>query len=224
LLAYDAETNSLMPLHTFPLIRGIESRDMAIHDINNDGLPDIISLQQPKNGQRTSTSLALYLSQPYGCSIKRPFDCYQPKSLDILNAASPRNFSVSDFNNDGSLDFLIGAGKTKPGPYKGGRYILLSGKSTGKWLSVDLRCPNGTNAIGTVVSLSTSSSKIQKIETSGTRHETQDDPRLHFGLGRIHEDHALVEVLWPNGSKTTLEKQKLNGNILINGTDNCANK
>lgn len=221
LLAYEPKTNNIRTIKTFPLIRGIKSQDLSITDLNNDGLPDIVSLQHIKSDQGGSTSIAAYLSHNRGCTKAKPFNCYSPISVDISSAHSPRNFAISDFNNDGTLDILIGAGKTSPGPYKGGRYILIGGRSTGKWLSVDLRCRNGTNGIGANVSITTDTLRITKLKTSGTRQETQDDARLHFGLGNTQANKVRLEVNWPNGKKTTVNNQPINTNIIIDGKDSC---
>jgi hypothetical protein len=49
---------------------------------------------------------------------------------------------------------------------------------------------------------------------SGSSYYSQNDLRLHFGLGTAQQaDH--VEVAWPSGAKDSLENVKANRIVLI---------
>jgi hypothetical protein len=213
--------NALKTQQILPLIRKQRSKDMAIADMNNDGIPDIIFLQQGKNGTEPSTVIAFYLSKRENCSPQSRLLCYRTKTMELPYAPAPRNFALADFNNDGTLDIMVGAGKTPPGPYKGGQYILLAGKSTGDWLTLNIRCPNGTNGIGTLGSVRTNSANSLQMKTSGAGHETQHDSRLHYGLGVTSSQQATIAITWPNGQKTNVRNQAINRVVDINGAGTC---
>lgn len=220
---YAPKQNKLVTFHELPLINGERSRDIALGDLNNDGNPDIISLQKTKQKGGNAASLAIYLSQDRGCTASHPFSCYISKVIHIVNTPSPRNFTIADYNNDGALDILIGAGKTKPGPFKGGRYVLLMGKNPGNWLSLNLKCRDGNKAIGALASIQNASSKAASyLQTSGARHEVQDDSRIHIGFGRASANDVAIKITWPNGEPSSIRPQSLNQSLTINGGSKCS--
>lgn len=221
LLTYERDAASLKKAHSLPRIRGKRSVDLAVADLNNDGLPDIITLQDPDPESETKAALAIYLSNAKDCRANHLSTCYKPKIIDLPNTPAPRNFALSDFNNDGTIDIFVGAGKTKPGPSLGGRYIFLSGKSKDNWLILDLKCPKGNNAIGALAKVSYGSTEITKLKTSGIRYETQDDSRIHVGLGSAGNLLAQVEVTWVNGQTTTLRDVPINRLITVKGENVC---
>jgi len=216
-----SQGNTLRTLQILPAIRRQDSRDMAIADMNNDRIPDIVFLKEGSDGTRPSTVIALHLSNLRNCTSQRLSSCYEAKTMEFPYAPAPRNLALADFNNDGTLDILIGAGKTTPGPYKGGQYILLAGKSKGNWLKLDIRCPNGTNGIGTIASIRTTNSNTTQLKTSGVGHETQHDSRIHVGLGTSKMRRATITTSWPNGQKTILTNIGVNRIIRINGSGAC---
>jgi hypothetical protein len=221
LLTYKPQANSLEIAYSFPRIRDEHSIDMATADLNNDGLPDIVSLQ--KSDSKVEAALAIYLSNSRDCSSSSKLsNCYRPKLITIPNTPAARNFALSDFNNDGTIDILIGAGKTKPGPTGGGKYIFLAGKSKGNWITLDLKCPNRTNAIGALAKVRIGSHEITKLKTAGIRYETQDDSRIHIGLGNTTNSHLPhVELTWANGQKTFLKEIRPNSLVSVNGGKAC---
>lgn len=221
LLTYSSTNNRLTTYADLPLINNSRSRDLAVADINNDGIPDMISLQKLTASKGGGTSLAILLSNKNACkSITR--SCYREKIIKMSDAPAPRNLSLADFNNDGSVDILIGAGKTKPGPQKGGKYILLAGKSKGNWISIDLKCQSDTNAIGSLVSIDAGPAGVRTyLKTGGTRHETQDHSRIHIGLGESTFDRLKANVAWPNGKSSRNYKLPLNSISTIKGGKLC---
>jgi hypothetical protein len=221
LLTYERNAASLKQVHSLPRIRGKRSIDLAVADLNNDGLPDIITLQEPDSESETEAALAIHLSNVKSCRANHLSTCYKPKIIDLPNTPAPRNFALSDFNNDGTIDIFVGAGRTKPGPTHGGRYFFLSGKSKGNWLTLDLKCPKGNNAIGALAKVNYGSTEITRLKTSGIRYETQDDARIHIGLNNGSSLLAQVEVTWANGKKTSLKEVPINRLLTVNGEKVC---
>ena len=222
-LGFSEEKQTLEKLRHLPLILGRSSTDLAVADLNNDGEPDIISLQKVSDKSGNSAALSIYLSTDDWCYGQHPFKCYRPKIINLPSLRAPRNLSLSDFNNDGSMDILVGGGKTLPGPYGGGQYILLSGNAKGDWLKINLQCKNGLNSIGTAVTLKGNSVPVTMIKTSGTRRETQDDSRIHIGLGKKAKPSSnQMIVTWTNGYKQQVDTSEINKIMTIDGGTQCA--
>jgi len=75
----------------------------------------------------------------------------------------------------------------------------------GHWLRVRLVGKGGnTGAIGAVVVLTAGGGAQRRLVQSGTGYLSQDDARLHFGLGAAARAEAIV-VTWPDGSETRRE-------------------
>jgi hypothetical protein len=49
---------------------------------------------------------------------------------------------------------------------------------------------------------------------SGSSYISQEDKRLHFGLGTATQIDSL-EVTWPDGTTTTLKDVKANQQVLV---------
>ena len=87
--------------------------------------------------------------------------------------------------------------------------------SPGNWLRVKLEGSSKmTDAIGAVVSLKTGDDLQTRLVRSGSSYISQEDKRLHFGLGEL-DKADLVEVLWPDGATTQTENVEANQQIVI---------
>ena len=74
-----------------------------------------------------------------------------------------------------------------------------------------------TGAIGAVVTARTSvpAARVQKrLVQSGSSYISQEDKRLHFGLGQATQVDS-VEVLWPDGTTTKMPNVKANQILTI---------
>ena len=85
----------------------------------------------------------------------------------------------------------------------------------GNWLIVRLKgkAPN-TGAIGAIASARTGTSTQKRLVQSGSSYISQEDKRLHFGLGKAMQVDSL-EVTWPDGTTTKRENVKANQVIEI---------
>jgi hypothetical protein len=68
------------------------------------------------------------------------------------------------------------------------------------------RAPNSA-AIGAVVTARTGTSTQRRLVQSGSSYISQEDKRVHFGLGKATQADSL-EVTWPDGTKTAMENVK----------------
>lgn len=113
-----------------------------------------------------------------------------------------RGLAAGDIDNDGGIDIVIN-------DLDGAPQVLRNELSTrGHWLIVKLRgrAPN-TDAIGAIVVVKTGATVQRGLVQSGTSYLSQNDMRQHFGLGAA-DSVDRIEVTWPDGSTSSLEKVK----------------
>lgn len=120
-----------------------------------------------------------------------------------------RGSAVGDLDNDGRLDVVINALDGSP------QVLRNELAGAGAWLMVKLRGTGGnTNAIGAVVTVRAGDAAHVRLVQSGTSYLSQDDMRLHVGIGGATQAD-LIEVRWPDGTLTRLENVKANQIIEI---------
>jgi enediyne biosynthesis protein E4 len=115
-----------------------------------------------------------------------------------------RGLAVGDIDNDGRLDIVINDLDGSP--------QLLRNESTGvgNWLLVKLRGPKmNADAIGAVVTARTGTVTQRRLVQSGSSYISQEDLRLHFGLGSATTVDS-IEVKWPDGTTTSRANVKAN--------------
>jgi hypothetical protein len=110
----------------------------------------------------------------------------------ILELAAGRGCAVGDFDNDGDLDVLVNCVNDVP--------QLLRCDNTLKHNWIKLKCTgtkSNRSGIGARV-ICTAGGRRQMDEVrSGGSYISQNDLRVHFGIGTATE--AAVEVRWPSG-------------------------
>jgi hypothetical protein len=111
-----------------------------------------------------------------------------------------RGAAFADYDNDGKMDaFLVNLGS--PG-------ILLHNTtaSAGHWIGVRLvGKKSNRDGIGAQIEVVAGGVRQQRERTGGSGYLSQDDGRVHFGLGNAATVDKLT-VSWPSGTVQTLEK------------------
>ena len=120
-----------------------------------------------------------------------------------------RGTAFGDIDNDGDVDIVVANLKDSP------TVMLNENGSSQNWLIVKLvgmHCAK--DAIGARVSVKSDSlTQIREVK-SGSGYLSQNDMRLHFGLGNV-EKIDLVTVRWLCGHNQTLKDVDVNEFIVI---------
>ncbi len=110
-----------------------------------------------------------------------------------------RGGSFADFDDDGDLDVLITNLDDAP--------VLLRNDwpAPGHWLRLGLVGTVGNrDGFGAIVTVEADGRSWRRVHHAASGYLTQNDPRLHFGLGGATRVDRL-EVIWPAGSRQTFE-------------------
>lgn len=182
-------------------------------DYDNDGWPDILvanghvypAVDKNQWGTSFAQQMLLFrnIAKTRGGKEERAFERVgaAPKSALAL-AICARGLAVGDFNNDGRLDAVLNNLDSKP--------TLIRNVSTtaGHWLSLrlvgDVTKKSPRDATGAIAYLTTGKLRQRIDAVSGAGYASQNDSRLHFGLGTATKVDKL-EIKWPDGTLETFE-------------------
>jgi len=111
-----------------------------------------------------------------------------------------RGSAVADYDNDGDPDlFVLNTAETA---------VLLRNDSAhaDNWLELTLRgAQNNRDGYGARVELWSEGRRQVKEKRSSASYLSQNDPRLHFGLGAAERADSLV-IYWPRGARQVLRE------------------
>jgi hypothetical protein len=183
-------------------------------DYDNDGLLDLYVVNGHVYPQLDKTKLGA--SAPYRQRRLLYHNRGDGTFDEVAAQAGPvlmtervgRGAAVGDLDNDGRLDLVINDLDGQP------QVLHNESAASGHWLMVSLtgKAPN-TLAIGAIVTIrpreGRSERRMQRLVQSGSSYLSQDDMRLHFGIGAA-ETIDEVDVRWPDDSHTTRKNVRAN--------------
>jgi hypothetical protein len=185
----------------------------AFVDYDNDGLQDIIVVNGHVYPQLDTVRLGasagyrqrklLYHNRGGGT-----FDEVAAQfGRVMLDERVGRGLAVGDLDNDGRLDVVVNNLDGTP------EVLHNELAERGNWLLVKLTGAAGNrDAIGAVVTARAGTATQMRIVQSGTSYISQNDMRMHFGLGSASHVDSL-EVRWPDG--TLSKRANVQANQLI---------
>jgi hypothetical protein len=171
-------------------------------DFDNDGWKDIFIANGHVYAQLANRNLHLTYRQPkllYRNLGNGRFEDVSAAAGAAMRAETVgRGCAFGDFDNDGDVDVVV---NNLDGPP-----TLLRNDGGAANNSILIKCVgtrSNRSAIGTRVRVTAGGrSQIDEV-MSGSSYYSQDDLRLHFGLGRAAKADA-VDIAWPSGVKETL--------------------
>lgn len=117
----------------------------------------------------------------------------------LTEMRASRGAAFGDLDNDGHIDIVIGELDSSP------MILRNEGNKTNHWLTLELAAVKGSpTAIGARVKV-TIGGVVQTEEIrSGGSYLSQNDLRLHFGLGKATKADS-IEIRWPSGKSEIIK-------------------
>jgi len=173
-------------------------------DYDNDGNPDILVVNG--DGHRLSGKQEHLLlrneRKPDGSHLFTDVSRSAGPFFDTRSVA--RGMAVADYDNDGDMDFFM-VNIDQPS-----RLLRNDGGNRNNWLAVRLAgTKSNRDGVGAKITVRAGDLTQVAEKMSATSYLSQDDPRVHFGLGQKTRIDELT-VRWPGGKVQKLMDLKVN--------------
>ena len=178
----------------------------AFVDADNDGWPDLMYANGhvypqveslPGDGFREPKQLYMNLGNGGFC------DASDQAGLALQEKRVSRGLAVGDLFNDGNMDIVVEDLEGSPMVLRN-RGVAVNGKAP-HWVSFELTGTKSNRlAIGARVKIVAGGLTQTEEIHSGGSYLSQNDLRVHFGLGAASKIDS-VEIRWPTGPTQTLK-------------------
>ena len=188
-------------------------------DMDNDGWPDILicnghvypEVEQLKTEAGYPQRKLLYKNLRNGHFDDVSFAA----GPGISNPVAARGCAFGDFDNDGDIDIVVNTVNDYPQllrcdsrlPHNWIKVRAIGTRSNRSGIGARLRC------VTHPPDEKTPHSQIDEVRSGGS-YISQNDLRVHFGLGKA-DKVELLEVRWPSGQVDTLKDLKVNQIIFV---------
>ena len=174
-------------------------------DFNNTGLPGLLLV----NGHVFPEVEKLHIDIHYKDRAILYQNLGGGKFKDVSKEAGPalaelhsaRGAAFGDIDNDGTLEVAVNNQNEPPSLFK------QVHKAPGHWLLLKLEgTQSNRSALGARVKVVTGEHTEWSEVRSGGSYLSQNDLRLHFGLG-VATGADRIEITWPSGTRQVIEHQ-----------------
>lgn len=188
-------------------------------DMDNDGWPDILicnghvypEVEQLKTEAGYAQRKLLYQNLRNGHFADISFQA----GPGISEPSASRGAAFGDFDNDGDIDVVVNCVNSYP------QLLRCDSKLDHNWIKVrTIGTKSNRSGIGARITCVTHfpgepkpHSQIDEVR-SGGGYFSQNDLRVHFGLGKA-EKVDVLEIRWPSGQVDTLKDLKANQLIYV---------
>lgn len=188
-------------------------------DFDNDGWPDILicnghvypEVEQLRTEAGYEQRKLLYRNLRNG----KFEDISESVGPGISVPSASRGCAFGDFDNDGDIDFVVNCVNEVP------QLIRSDSSLSNNWIKIHtIGTKSNRSGIGArlrcVVEMPGEAKPHQQIDEvrSGGSFFSQNDLRVHFGLGRAQKVD-LLEIHWPSGAVDTLKDVAVNQLICV---------
>ncbi|MGB7282100.1 MAG: CRTAC1 family protein [Candidatus Acidiferrum sp.] len=188
-------------------------------DMDNDGWPDILlcnghvypEVEQLRTEAGYPQQKILYRNLRNG----RFEDVSAQAGPGIMVPAPSRGAAFGDFDNDGDIDVVVNTVNDFP------QLLRCDSRLENNWLKIKtMGTKSNRSGIGARLRCVThppgETKPHQQIDEvrSGGSYISQNDLRVHFGIGKA-EKVELLEIRWPSGAVDTLKDVKPNQMIVV---------
>ena len=190
----------------------------GIYDFDNDGLQDILIFHG---------GLIHLIPQEHTLFRGTAIGKFADASLDagpvLSQRTTARGACFADYDNDGKVDaYVVNLGAA-------GTLVRNVSTNTGHWIAIKLvgamrsgdqssapgsKVKSNRDGIGARVEVFAGSKRQTAERVAGSGYLSQNDERLHFGLGAATSVDKLI-VHWPSGKEQTLEKLSVDRTLTV---------
>ena len=170
-------------------------------DYNNDGLQDVYvsnghlqdNIDLFSDASYAQTDLLFQNNHRDGTYSFS--DVSAQVGLTQLTKMVGRGAAFGDYDNDGDIDIFLNH-SNQPA-----KLLRNDGGNTNNWITINtIGTRSNASGIGTKITLKAGALSLVKEVHSGSSYLSQNDLRVHFGLGKnTHVDS--LELHWPSGHK-----------------------
>ena len=182
-------------------------------DFDNDGWPDLLlvnghvypEVDKQHLGSNYEEPRILYHNNGNGTFT----DISEQAGSGITAAHAGRGLAIGDLWNDGRISAVISNMNSTPS------LLVNQVRTKNHWIGLKLQgTKSNRDAIGAKVTMKAGSRIFVNEVRSGSSYDSNNDIRLHFGLGAATQVDSL-QVRWPNGLEEKFDCATVDAIILL---------